>query len=66
MDATETYIQWCEAQNPKLFAAGKIQITPDALRAALRHAHEHGMEYGRLSQKTDSIFDQVFGKGCNK
>lgn len=56
--------------NPKLFAAKKIQISPDALEIQMRRAYDAGhadalvlaKQLSEMEQARKPLFESVFGK----
>lgn len=53
------YCYKLRSKNPQLFAATKIQITPDNLEKLVRQAYEEGYKNGITSK---SLFETLFGK----
>lgn len=56
--SSNDYVAYLEKQQPKLFKAKKIQLSPDELRRILKRAFEQGEHNGKTSK---SLFEQIFG-----
>lgn len=61
MNATD-FVNAVKARNPKLFAAKKIQLSPQELEQQLKNAWWSGHEEGdRSAREEKSLFEIIFG-----